>query len=54
MGLFDRKAAKDAGAKVKSVRFQVDLAVLKMDRVLDEVQNTAQKAKEELRERRAG
>lgn len=54
MGLLTRRAKDDAGAKVESARFQVGLAVLKMERVLDQVQNTADKAKEELRERRAG
>lgn len=52
MGLLTRKD-KDAGAKVKSARFQVDLAVLKMERVLNQVEKTANKAKEELRGRTA-
>lgn len=54
MGLLNRKDEKDAGVKVQSARFQVGLAVLKLERMLDEVQATAIQAKEELRERRAG
>ena len=52
MILFNRKGKQDVGAEVESAKFQVGLAILKMERVLDQVQKTADKAKEELRERR--
>jgi hypothetical protein len=48
-----RKGDGDTDVKVKSARLQVDLAVLKMAEVLDRVQEQANKAKEELNERRA-
>jgi hypothetical protein len=48
-----RRGDGDTDTKVKSARLQVDLAVLKMAEVLDRVQEQANKAKEELNERRA-
>lgn len=52
VGLLTRKD-EEAGDKVKRARLQVDLAVLKMDKVLTQVEKTAIKAKEELRGRTA-
>lgn len=53
MGLFNRKKATAAEKEVESARFQVDMAVLRMTKVLDKVQEQASKAKEELHGRRA-
>lgn len=53
MGLFRRNKATAADREVESARFQVDMAVLRMVKVLDKVQEQANRAKEELNGRRA-
>lgn len=50
MRLLDR--TKEAQDRVANARLDVDLALLKMAEVLDEVQRTAERAKEEIHERR--
>lgn len=49
--LLDR--TREAGKRVESAQFQVDMALLKMTEVLDKVEAQVEKAKEELHERRA-
>jgi hypothetical protein len=49
---FRSKREREADKEVKSARLQVDLAVIKMAQVLERVQEQANKAKEELHERR--
>lgn len=48
------KRNREAGEKYKAARFQVDMALLKMDKVLDDLQEQVAKAKEEIGERRTG
>ena len=45
---------KEAGVKVESARFQVGLAVLRMEHMLKQVHETAKEAKEELSAGRSG
>ena len=53
MPLF-RHRKKESHPSVKSARNQIDIALDKMITILDAVQEQAQKAKEELGERRTG
>jgi len=49
-----RNRNKETDKKVEAARFQVDLALLKFTDLLEQVQDQAEKAKEELDERRTG
>lgn len=53
MPLFTRNKHQDSDPEVKAARLQVDLAVLKMEELLDAVEKQANETKEEINERRA-